>query len=68
MLKLIIHILTNRIGNICHIIIIRGVGLRLEPRALQHMPSTAKALLATGLLPSAFIVIILNLIVPEAAD
>jgi NCS2 family nucleobase:cation symporter-2 len=42
-----------------------GFGLMLEPGALQHMPSTAKALLATGLLPAAFMAIILNLIVPE---
>jgi len=39
----------------------------LEPGALQHMPSTAKAFLATGLLPSALITIILNLIVPDEA-
>ncbi|WP_435274000.1 uracil-xanthine permease family protein [Psychrobium sp. nBUS_13] len=42
-----------------------GFGLMLEPGALQHMPSTVKALLGTGLLPAAFIAIILNLIVPD---
>lgn len=45
-----------------------GFGLMLEPGALQHMPSTAKALLGTGLLPAAFIAIILNLIVPDEKD
>jgi NCS2 family nucleobase:cation symporter-2 len=42
-----------------------GLGLMLEPSALQHLPSTLKALLSTGLLPAAFIAIILNLIVPD---
>ncbi|MEI6893790.1 MAG: nucleobase:cation symporter-2 family protein [Colwellia sp.] len=42
-----------------------GFGLMLEPGALQHMPSTARALLGTGLLPAAFLAIILNLIVPD---
>ena len=45
-----------------------GFGLMLEPGALQHMPSTAKALLGTGLLPAAFMAIILNLIVPHEED
>ena len=45
-----------------------GFGLMLEPGALQHMPSTAKALLATGLLPAAFLAIFLNLIVPDEPD
>ena len=42
-----------------------GLGLMLEPLALQHLPSTLKALLSTGLLPAAFIAIILNLCVPQ---
>ena len=45
-----------------------GFGLMLEPGALQHMPGTAKALLSTGLLPAAFIAIVLNLIVPDEKD
>lgn len=45
-----------------------GFGLMLEPGALQHLPSTAKALLGTGLLPAAFLAIILNLIVPDHPD
>ena len=45
-----------------------GLGLMLEPSALQHLPSTAKTLLATGLLPATVIAIILNLVVPEDID
>ena len=42
-----------------------GLGLQLEPGALQHLPSTLKMLLTTGLLPAAIIAIVLNLILPE---
>ena len=42
-----------------------GFGLQLEPGALQYLPSTAKVLLTSGLLPAAFIAIVLNLILPE---
>lgn len=42
-----------------------GLGLQLEPGALQHLPSTAKVLMTSGLLPAAFIAIILNLVLPE---
>ncbi|WP_346913272.1 nucleobase:cation symporter-2 family protein [uncultured Roseibium sp.] len=42
-----------------------GLGLQLEPGALQHLPGTAKVLLSSGLLPSAFLAIILNLVLPE---
>ena len=42
-----------------------GLGLQLEPEALQHLPSTAKILLTSGLLPSAAIAIILNLLLPK---
>lgn len=42
-----------------------GLGLQLEPGALQHMPGTIKVLLSSGLLPAAFIAITLNLILPE---
>ncbi|MDE0779700.1 MAG: nucleobase:cation symporter-2 family protein [Alphaproteobacteria bacterium] len=41
-----------------------GLGLQLEPGALQHVPDTARVLLASGLLPAAFIAIILNLVLP----
>lgn len=42
-----------------------GLGLQLEPGALQHLPATAKILLTSGLLPAAFLAVILNLILPE---
>ena len=42
-----------------------GFGLQLEPGALQHLPKTAQILLSSGLLPSAIIAIILNLLLPE---
>lgn len=42
-----------------------GLGLQLEPGALQHLPDTAKILLTSGLLPSAVIAIALNLLLPE---
>jgi xanthine permease len=45
-----------------------GLGLQLEPGALQHVPSTMKVLLTSGLLPAAFIAIVLNLILPEDLD
>jgi len=38
------------------------------PEALQHMPGTAKILLTSGLLPSAALAIILNLILPQELD
>ena len=45
-----------------------GLGLQLEPGALQHLPKTAQILLTSGLLPSAFLAIVLNLILPEEHD
>lgn len=42
-----------------------GLGLQLVPEALQHLPSTLKVLLTTGLLPSALLAIILNLVLPD---
>ncbi len=42
-----------------------GLGLQLEPGALQHMPDTARILLTSGLLPAAAIAIVLNLVLPE---
>ena len=42
-----------------------GLGLQLEPDALQHLPDTARILLTSGLLPAAIISIGLNLILPE---
>jgi xanthine permease len=46
-----------------------GLGLQLEPGALQHLPDTLRVLLTSGLLPAAFIAIVLNLILPtDLAD
>ena len=45
-----------------------GLGLQAVPEALQHMPSTMKILLTSGLLPSAFLAVVLNLILPEDND
>ncbi|KPP80957.1 MAG: nucleobase:cation symporter-2, NCS2 family [Rhodobacteraceae bacterium HLUCCO07] len=45
-----------------------GLGLQLVPEALQHLPRTAQILLTSGLLPSAGLAIILNLVLPEDLD
>lgn len=45
-----------------------GLGLQLEPGALQHLPKTAQILLTSGLLPAATLSIILNLILPKNLD
>lgn len=42
-----------------------GLGLHLEPKSLQHLPETAQVLLASGLLPAAFLAVVLNLILPQ---
>lgn len=42
-----------------------GLGLQLEPGALQHLPGTWKVLTTSGILPAALIAIVLNLILPE---
>lgn len=45
-----------------------GLGLQQVPGALQHLPATMKILLSSGLLPVAFLAIILNLVLPERDD
>ena len=45
-----------------------GLGLQQVPQALQHLPGTAKILLTSGLLPAAFLAILLNLVLPEEID
>ena len=45
-----------------------GLGLQLQPDALQHLPETAKVLMTSGLLPAALIAIVLNLVIPHEAD
>lgn len=42
-----------------------GLGLQLVPEAVQYLPDTARILLTSGLLPAAFIAIVLNLALPE---
>jgi NCS2 family nucleobase:cation symporter-2 len=42
-----------------------GLGLQLEPGALQHLPETLKVLATSGILPAALIAIVLNLLLPE---
>ncbi|RXJ72394.1 uracil permease [Veronia nyctiphanis] len=42
-----------------------GLGLQQEPGALQHVNSTVKVFLTSGLLPAAFIAIFLNLLIPD---
>ena len=45
-----------------------GLGLQAVPQALQHVPGTAKILLTSGLLPAAFLAVVLNLVLPETED
>lgn len=46
-----------------------GLGLQLDPKAVQYLPETLRILMTSGLLPAALIAIILNLILPdELAD
>ncbi|AHD10687.1 uracil-xanthine permease family protein [Phaeobacter gallaeciensis] len=42
-----------------------GLGLQLEPGAVQHLPDTLRILMTSGLLPAALIAIVLNLLLPQ---
>ncbi len=42
-----------------------GLGLQLEPDAVQNLPDWLRVLMVSGLLPAAFIAIVLNLVLPE---
>ena len=42
-----------------------GLGLQLEPSALQHLSDTPRVLLTSGILPAAAIAILLNLVLPQ---
>jgi xanthine permease len=42
-----------------------GLGLQLDPKAVQYVPETVGVLLTSGLLPAALIAIVLNLILPN---
>lgn len=45
-----------------------GLGLQLEPKAVQYLPDTLRILMTSGLLPAAFIAIVLNLLLPANLD
>jgi len=45
-----------------------GLGLQLVPEALQHLGKTASILMTSGLLPTAVIAVVLNLVIPETED
>ncbi len=45
-----------------------GLGLQAVPGSLQHLPATLKILLASGLLPAAFLAVTLNALLPEELD
>ena len=42
-----------------------GLGLQMEPKAVQYLPDTLRILMTSGLLPAALIAIVLNLILPQ---
>ncbi|WP_299880491.1 nucleobase:cation symporter-2 family protein [uncultured Sulfitobacter sp.] len=42
-----------------------GLGLQLDPKAVQYLPDTLRILMTSGLLPAAVIAIVLNLILPQ---
>ena len=42
-----------------------GLGLQLEPAAVAGLPASTEVLMTSGLLPAAFIAIVLNLVLPE---
>ena len=42
-----------------------GLGLQLDPKAVQYLPDTLRILMTSGLLPAALIAIVLNLALPE---
>ena len=45
-----------------------GFGLQSVPDALQHVPGTMNILLTSGLLPAAFLAVVLNLWLPEGEE
>ena len=42
-----------------------GLGLQLDPKAVQYLPDTVRILMTSGLLPAALIAIVLNLVLPQ---
>ncbi|MEX3007374.1 uracil-xanthine permease family protein [Hoeflea sp. TYP-13] len=45
-----------------------GLGLQLVPDALQHLDQTLKVLLTSGILPAAFLAVVLNAVLPEELE
>lgn len=45
-----------------------GLGLQAVPESLQYMPETAQTLLSSGLLPTTFLAILLNVVLPESKE
>ena len=42
-----------------------GLGLQLEPKAVQYLPDSLGVLMTSGLLPAAVLAIVLNLVLPK---
>lgn len=53
--------------SILAIALTMGLGLKQVPQALQHLPDTLQILMTSGLLPVAFLAIILNLALPKSS-
>ena len=53
--------------SILAIALTMGLGLKQVPQALQHLPDTLQILMTSGLLPVAFLAIILNLVLPKSS-
>ena len=45
-----------------------GLGLQLEPTAVQHLPPMAFMLITSGVLPAAILAIIMNLALPKEPE
>ncbi len=45
-----------------------GLGLQLEPDAVAGLPETIRVLMVSGLLPAAFLAVVLNLALPQELD
>lgn len=45
-----------------------GLGLQLVPTAVQHLPPTLHMLATSGVLPAAFVAVLMNLLLPQIKD
>jgi NCS2 family nucleobase:cation symporter-2 len=59
---------TRRNMMILAISLSAGLGIQAVPKSMQHLPDTLEMLMISGLLPVAVLAVVLNLILPEAAD